>query len=242
MFAYVPDVPNGAAILLCQGGGYRAVGRSADVPLYWQSHGYTVFDLRYRLPYAGWSAGPDVTLQDAQQAMRMIRSEAARFGLDPRNIGVMGYSSGGHMATYFGTAFERDLAPEASALSGISSRPAFVCAGCPVVTLSGPFAHEGSVESMFGREREPSQLDARSPEKLVTAETPPMFLVHAANDRVVPPENSILLYRALRSLGVDAEMHIFREGGHSLGAGYRPGSPLTPYPDQMRAFIERRLA
>lgn len=241
MFVYQAPEPNGAAILLCQGGGYRGVGRSSAVPLYWQAQGYTVFDLRYRLPHAGWAAGPDVTLQDAQRAMRVIRSRADAFGIEPSRTGVMGYSSGGHMATYFGTAYHRDLAPEGSGLTDIDARPAFIAVGCPVVTTSGPFAHQGSVNSMFGKARVQPELDARSPEKLVTKDTPPMFMVHAANDTVVPPENSIMLYRALREHGVSTEMHIFRTGGHSMGAGYNPTSPLAPYPGLMKAFIERQL-
>lgn len=242
MFAYVPEVANGCAILLCQGGGYRAVGRSSDVPLYWRSHGYTVFDLRYRLPYAGWSAGPDVTLQDAQRAMRIIKSRAAEYGIQPEKTGVMGYSSGGHMATYFSTAFDREMAPDESDLKDICPRPAYAAVGCPVVTLLGPFAHGGTVKSMFGEARDPTELESRSANFLVRNDTPPVFTVHAADDRVVPPENSILLFSALQAKGVKSEMHIFRNGGHSLGAGYRPGSPLSPYPDLMRRWIERRTA
>lgn len=241
MFVYRPQASNKRAILLCQGGGYRAVGRSSDVPLYWQAQGCTVFDLRYRLPYAGWSAGPDVTLQDAQRAMRIIRADADRWGIESELTGVMGYSSGGHMATYLATAFDREMAPLDTDLTEISPRPAYACVGCPVVTLSGPFAHQGTVKSMFGETRNVAELESRSANQLVRADTSPMFLVHAADDKVVPPENSILLFRALRKAGVETEMHVFQQGGHSLGAGYRPGSPLSPYPDLMRSWIDRQL-
>lgn len=240
MFVFRPEKPNGSAILLFQGGGYVRVGRGPGVPTYFAQHGYTVFDMRYRLPHAGWEAGPDVTLQDAQRGMRIVRSRAGEFGVRPDRVGVMGYSAGGHMASYIATAYAREMAPRGSGLTELSARPDFACLGCPVVSMNDPYAHNGSRQSLFGDARDPRELALRSPEQLVTRDTPPMFIVHAADDQVVSPNNSILLFTALRAAGVPAEMHIFEKGGHNMGPAFQPGSPLSAFPQLMLDWLARR--
>jgi acetyl esterase/lipase len=240
LFIFRPERSNGVAILMFQGGGYERVGRGPGVPTYFAKRGYTVFDMRYRLPHAGWEAGPDVTLQDAQQGLRLIRSRAAEFGVRADRVGVMGFSSGGHMASYAATAWARDVTPAGLGLSDISTRPDFACLGCPVVTMSDPYVHRASRQNLFGDARDPDALRLRSPEMLVTPETPPMFMVHAGDDRVVSPNNSLILFSALRAAGVAAELHIFEKGGHNMGAGFAPGSPLSSFPDLMLDWMSRQ--
>ncbi len=240
IFVFRPARPNGVGILMFQGGGYQLVGRGAGVPAWFAKRGFTVFDMRYRLPHAGWEAGPDVTLQDAQRGMRIFRATAADYGVDAGRIGVIGFSSGGHMASFAATAWHRELAPVGSDLTGVSARPDFACLGCPVVTMTDPFAHRPSRQSLFGETTTPGELALRSPEKLVTSQTPPMFMVHAGDDRVVSPHNSIMLFTSLRAAGVKAEMHIFEKGGHNMGAGFSPGSPLSAFPGLMLGWMSRQ--
>lgn len=237
---FAPANPNGVGIVLFQGGGYQRVGRSIAVPRYFQERGYTVFDILYRLPAAGWTVGPDVALQDAQQAMRLVRARAVEWKLDPTKIGVMGFSSGGHLAGSIATRFAEELAPAGSAYRGADARPAFALLGCPVVTMDDPFVHKGSRQQMFGDARDTVELAKRSVEKQVTANTPPTFLVHAADDTTVPPNNSIMLFEALKAAKVPVEMHIFQNGGHSLGAGFTPNSPLSAFPGLMVNWLTAR--
>lgn len=240
MFVFRPASSNGVGILLFQGGGYQRVGRGPGVPTYFAKRGYTVFDMRYRLPHAGWEAGPDAVLQDAQRGVRIIRARAKEFGVRSDQVGVVGFSSGGHAAAYAATAYDRNVAPAESDLTNISARPDFACLGCPVITMVDAPVHRPSRQNLFGDIRDTAELARRSPDRLVTPQTPPMFIVHAADDRVVSPDNSLLMFSALRAAGVDAELHIFEKGGHNMGAGFLPGSPLSAFPDLMLSWLERR--
>lgn len=235
-----PARPNGVALLMFQGGGYVRIGRGPGLGRWWADRGYTTFDMLYRLPGGGWSAGPDVTLQDAQRGVRFIRANADRFGIDPNKVGIAGWSSGGHVASSLATRFATEMAPPGSGWTDISPRADFALLGCPVVTMMDPYAHRGSRQQMFGDVRNEEEMARRSAELLVTEFATPCNLVHAADDRVVPPENSMMLFSALRAAEVEAEMHIFAEGGHSLGVGFQPGNPLSAYPGLWLDWLTRR--
>lgn len=144
------------------------------------------------------------------------------------------------MASFLATAHAREMAPDGSGLTEISARPDFACLGCPVVTMTDPFAHRPSRQNLFGGVRDTHELSMRSAEQLVVPDTPPMFLVHAGDDRVVSPANSLMLFSALRAAGVPAEMHILEKGGHNMGAGFAPGSPLSSFPGLMLAWMARQ--
>lgn len=235
---YRPASPNGHAILLCQGGGYQQVGRVSLMPEWFAQKGFFVFDLLYRLPAQGWAAGPDTPLQDAQQAMRQVRRRAAEFGITGK-IGVMGFSSGGHVAASLATRFYEDVGQDRRT-AGASARPDFALLMCPVITMLGDTAHEGSRQQLFGDARVEAQLARRSPERRVTPETCPTFLVHAADDDVVPVANSLNMIRALKAADVPAEIHVYETGGHRMSNGFRPDTPLTGYPDFILAWLARR--
>jgi acetyl esterase/lipase len=234
-----PARPNGSAVLLCQGGGYVRIAQSTSVAAYLNGAGVTVFDMLYRLPGDGWGAGPDAPLQDSQRALRLIRADAARFGVDPRRIGVIGFSAGGHVAGSLATRFgERVYAP-VDARDQVSARPDFAVLSCPVITMAEPFVHMGSRVQLLGRTPDPAQIARQSVEAHVSAQTPPSFLVHANDDRTVPADNSILMLQALRRAGVTAEAHIFAEGGHGMGVRLPKALPASAWPELMLAWARR---
>lgn len=232
---YRPTHPSGHAILLCQGGGYSRVGRVSLIPQWYQARGFHVFDLAYRLPHQKWAAGPDVALQDAQQAIRLIRHTAGRHGITGL-VGVMGFSSGGHVAGSLATRWHDELSPIPE-MQSISARPDFAILHCPVLTMLGETAHEQSRANLFGTDRIETELERRSVEKQVTAETPSVCLIHAADDPVVSVDNSIEMFLALKSSGVPAELHVPDEGGHRLSNCYRPDNSLSGYGDLVLKWL-----
>lgn len=234
-----PARPNGHGLVLCQGGGYQRVGRVPIIPDWFAEQGFVVFDLAYRLPGQGWAAGPDVALEDAQQAMRLIRRRANEFDVTGV-VGVAGFSSGGHVASSLATRFDEPHATS-EAEAGFPARPDFALLMCPVVTMLGAQSHEGSRVQMFGAEREETELAKRSAERRVTEMTPPTLLVHAADDPVVPVANSVQMFAALKAKGVPAQLHVFETGGHIMSQGFRPDTPLTPYPDLILKWLATRF-
>ncbi|NIJ20287.1 acetyl esterase/lipase [Sphingomonas naasensis] len=236
---YRPARPNGAGIITCAGGGYVLVGRSPGPPNWLADRGYWVFDLLYRLPGGGWRAGPDASLQDVQQAIRLVRARAAAFGVDPARIGVAGFSAGGHIAASAATRFADDLQPPSNALASVSARPDFALLACPVITMTEPHRHGASTKALFGAMPSADQAASHSAELRVTPRTPPCFLAHSASDRVVSPQNSILMFSALRAVGVAAELHIFDGGGHDMGQGFKPGTPVSAWPELFIQWLAR---
>jgi acetyl esterase/lipase len=152
-------------------------------------------------------------LQDAQQAVLMVRKHAAEWGIKADKIGIIGFSAGGHLASTEGTHFTKVLVDDKE---NISVRPDFMVLLYPVISF-GPMAHVGSRENLIGKTPSTELLELYSNEKQITANTPPTFLAHAGDDDVVPVQNSLMFYDALLASKVKAEMHIFEEGGHGFG-------------------------
>ncbi|MFN7112511.1 MAG: alpha/beta hydrolase [Brevundimonas sp.] len=214
-----PAQPNGAAILMIPGGGYQRVavskaGGSIDAGL--ADLGFTVFVMNYRLPADGWAAGPDVALQDAQRAIRMVRARSGEFGFDPARVAVAGFSAGGHVAGRLATALDHDAYDPIDAIDRLPTRPDAAGLMFPVVTMMKPYAHEVSAHALLGTAPSLAQRDAYSVERHVPSNAPPLFLAAAADDRVVPAENSLLLWQAYRAERRPCELHIFEKGGHGL--------------------------
>lgn len=230
---------NGAAILLCQGGGYVHIAQSAAVPAALTAAGYTVFDLLYRLPGDGWTAGPDAPFADAVRAIRRIRADAAKYGVDPHRIGVMGFSAGGHVAASLATRFSEPPYRAVDAIDELPARPDFAVLSCPVITMQPPFVHVGSCEQLLGRAPTGPARAAHSCELFVTSATPPCFLVHADDDPVVPADNSLLMVSAFRRAGVPAELHLFREGGHGMGPNLPKTLPASLWPGLFFAWAQK---
>jgi acetyl esterase/lipase len=214
---------SGCAVLICPGGGYRHetfVRAGFQVAKWLNSLGLTAFVLRYRLP-----TSPDLLhretapLQDAQRAMRLIRRNAQRWQLRADNIGALGSSAGGHLAAALGTIRE-DLAPDGDS---ISFTPNFLILISPVITM-GAFTHEGSRNSLLGPSPSEELVRKFSIETQVTPASPPSFVVHALDDKVVPVQNSLLFCEACIEQRVPASLHLFPHGGHSIGLRNNPGS------------------
>lgn len=212
---------NGTAVVICPGGSYAGLASSyegTDVARAFAQMGVTAFVLIYRLPsdaiMIDRSIGP---LQDAQTAILTVRKNATQWHLDPKKIGIMGFSAGGHLASTEGTHFDR---PVIADKGDISLRPDFMLLLYPVIDF-GAYTHKGSRENLLGKTPTAQQIELYSNQKQVTANTPPTFLVQAEDDNVVPVQNSLLFYEALLNNKVKAEMHLFQEGGHGFGMNNR---------------------
>lgn len=223
---YLPDsdVPaTHTAVIFCPGGGYHhlTIGESGGPETQWlNSLGITVFVLKYRLLEYGHPA----PMQDTLEAIRIARSQADRFGLDPSKIGVIGASAGGHAAACAATLWDHpDGSPEGS-LRDINARPDFAILIYPVITMDPAFAHKGSRENLIGPTPAPELVKLLSIENQVRSDMPPVFLAATAADRSVPVENTLHLFQALRDATIPAEMHIYAQGSHgnSLDPQYGP--------------------
>jgi acetyl esterase/lipase len=214
-----PAKPNGAAVIICPGGGYGGQVMGAEghgIAKWLNGHGITGVVLQYRLP-RGRSFVP---LMDAQRAIRTVRSKAEEWKLDPKKIGIIGFSAGGHLASTAATHFpEFGEPPAKNPFDRISSRPDFAILVYPVVTM-GKYTHGGSKRNLLGNNPDAKLVDHFSNEKQVTKNTPPIYLAHAVDDRPVPPENSRMLYAALQKNKVPSEYLELPNGGHGLN-GYK---------------------
>lgn len=213
-----PEKANGAAVVICPGGGYGGLVVGAEghgIAQWLVSHDIAGVVLEYRLPH-GRSMVP---LLDAQRAIRTVRAKAKSWNIDPSRIGIIGFSAGGHLASTAGTHFDAGDPKAADPIDRASSRPDFVVLVYPVVTLSGK-THGGTKRNLLGPNPKPELVNLFSNEKQVTPRTPPMFLAHAKDDRVVSPDNSRALYEALAAHHVAAEYLELPRGDHGLN-GYK---------------------
>ncbi len=210
--------PNGAAAIICPGGGYGGLVTGAEghgIAQWLNAHGITGVVLEYRLPKGRFL----VPLLDAQRAIRTVRTRAAEWGIDPAKIGIIGFSAGGHLASTAGTHFDAGDAMAADPVERASSRPDFMILVYPVVSM-GEKGHAGSRNNLLGKDAAPEQVALFSNEKQVTRDTPSAFLAHALDDRVVVPDNSRLLHEALKANGIATKYLELPSGGHGLN-GYK---------------------
>lgn len=204
------------AVVICPGGGYgiEAMDHEGyEVAEFLQSHGIAGIVLKYRLPY-GHS---EIPLQDAQQAIRMVRFHAEEWSVDQKRVGVAGSSAGGHLASTLSTHFDTGINDSNSPIGRLSCRPDFSILLYPVVTFKEEWGHMGSRENLIGKTSDWKIIEKFCNELQVTNQTPPAFLALADDDAAVKPRNSIEYYSALKREGIPAEMHIFKEGGHGFG-------------------------
>lgn len=214
-----PAKSNGAAVVICPGGGYarQVVGPEGHGIAEWLNrHGIAGVVLEYRLP-AGRSFVP---LLDAQRAVRTVRARAKEWSIDPAKIGIMGFSAGGHLASTAGTHFDEGNKQADDAIDRVSCRPDFMILVYPVIVMGGEMTHQGSQANLLGKEPTPELVKLFSNEKQVTDRTPPTFLAHALDDKPVPPENSKLFYEALKAHKIPAQYLELPSGGHGLN-GYQ---------------------
>jgi len=217
--AYLPPAAEatGTAVIVAPGGGYvhLSMDKEGEQIAHWlNSIGVAAFVLKYRL---GPRYHHPIELGDAQRAIRTVRSRAAELGLDVSHIGMMGFSAGGHLTATAGTHFDAGNPSAPDPIDRASSRPDFLVLCYPVITFEEPYLHRGSRQYLLGDNPDPKLVRDLSNELQVTAQTPPTFLFHTTTDTVVPVENSVLFYLALRKAGVPAEMHIYERGPHGVG-------------------------
>lgn len=234
------DKATGSSVVICPGGGYAVLAydhEGIQVAKWFQSRGVAGVILRYRLPsgeiMTDKSVGP---LQDVQEAIRFVRRHAAEWGLKPNQIGVMGFSAGGHLA---GTATTLYAKPVYTVPDGVSARPDFSILVYGVLSMKREITHRGSRENLLGANSTPEQEEAFSNELHVDAQTPPTFLIHSADDKTVPVENSLRFHAAMLKHGVPGELHVFEKGGHGYGLGVNPGSP-SHWPLTLEAWLKSR--
>jgi acetyl esterase/lipase len=234
--------PNGAAMLVIPGGGYQRVvldKEGYELGPWLAARGITAFVLFYRLPGEGWRDRMNAPLADAQRAMRLIRSRAAEWRIDPKRVAAMGFSAGGHLCADLATRFARKTYEPMDAVDALDARPMLAAPIYPVVSMDPAIAHGGSRSLLLGPDATAETAREHSPERQVTAATPPCFLVHAEDDETVPIDNSIRFRAALKAAGVPVEAHIFEKGGHGFGWGRRTeGLPAHAWPELYLAWAK----
>jgi len=224
-----------AAILILPGGGYRnlAAGHEGvEIAQFFNSHGITAAVCFYRhrgLGNAGAGYGHPVPMLDASRGIRTLRAKSQEWNIDPKRIGIIGFSAGGHLASTISTHFD-DGQPNASdPVEAVSSRPDYCVLGYPVISFGKPHTHGGSQRNLLGDNPDPELVRSLSNEDAVTDRTPPTFLFHTAEDKGVPAENSLVYTSALLRAGVPAELHVFEAGRHGVGLAVGlPGAEAWP--------------
>ena len=230
---YRPARPDGRALLSIPGGGYHFLSvenEGINVARALAPAGVTVFVLAYRLPGEGWLEPEDVPLQDGQCAMRLIRRDAAKFGIDPAKLGCIGFSAGGLLAASLAVAWADPVYARVDGADGIDAKPAF--AGLVYPVISGEQMRVGKYPS--------ARFDASH---RVDGDTPPVFIVHALDDPVVSAASPIAMMTACREAQVPVEAHFFAEGGHGFGPAYLPADhPGARWPELFDLWMTRTLA
>lgn len=222
---YRPAKPDGRAVLSIPGGGYGFVSvenEGIDVAKALTPHGITVFVLAYRLPGEGWTNRPDVPLQDAQRAMRLIRASAGKYGIDPAKLGLVGFSAGGHLGGSLAVGHDDKVYAPIDAADALSARPAYAGLVYPAVSFHSAGFEERKSNGLWGETTDPETRARYTPLTRVSAATPPIFLVHAMDDGTVPVQQSLAMIDACRKHQVPVEALLFEKGGHGFGALHLP--------------------
>lgn len=238
---YFADDSNnsGAAVLILPGGGYAhlAIDHEGHQIAQWlNSFGVSGFIVAYR---RGMGCQHPLPMIDAKRAIRTVRSRAVPWKINPRKIGVMGFSAGGHLASSTGTLFDPGDPKADDPVERLSSRPDFMILCYPVISMTSEYTHQGSKKNLLGENPDAVLVEHLSTDLQVTADTPPTFLFHTSEDKGVPPQNSILFYLALHRAGVPVEMHIFEKGRHGLGLA-QSDPFLAVWPELCRNWLKNR--
>lgn len=241
---YLPSKKNanGQAVLIFPGGGYGILAydwEGTDIAKYLNSKGIAAVVVKYRLPNSkSLTEQHNVPLQDAQRAIRLVRSNAMQWNIDAAKIGIIGFSAGGHLASTLGTHYNDTVYKPTDEIDKLSARPDFMALLYPVITFTDEVVmHKGSRNNLLGDLASSEALNTYfSNELQVTEDTPPTFLVHATDDKGVPVENSLLFYKALKDKGVPVEMHIYPTGGHGFSVALK-NKNLSNWPTQLTDWI-----
>jgi len=239
---FLPSKKNatGEAVVICPGGGYGILAydwEGSDIARWLNSKGIAALVLKYRLPGSASNIVPHKSpLMDAQRAMRLVRSNAEKWNIDPGKIGVMGFSAGGHLASTLSTHYDGGDPSSSDPVERVSCRPDFSVLVYPVISFTEEFKHSGSRKNLLGEDADDSLVKQYSNELQVTEDTPPAILIHSDDDKVVPVENSIAYYKALRANQVSSELHIYPYGSHGYSLAIGQGH-LSTWPDRVIEWI-----
>jgi acetyl esterase/lipase len=235
-----PGHSNGTAVIICPGGGYWALAfkhEGYEVAKWLNTLGISAFVLKYRLPddaiMEDKTIGP---LQDAQEALRLVRRHAAAWNIKPGKIGIMGFSAGGHLASTLSAHFNEKVyeSPDTT-----SARPDFSILIYPVISMDSTITHKGSRNFLLGDDPSEELVNHFSNELQVTDRTPPAFLVHSLDDGTVPVQNSINYALEMKNNGIPCELHIYESGGHGYGLG-RTSNTESTWPEACKVWLKTR--
>jgi acetyl esterase/lipase len=245
---YRPEKPNGTAVVVCPGGGYGGLAMDHEgkqVGEFFSKLGVTAFVLKYRTANKE-RPGPllEAPLLDAQRAIRTVRAKAKDYDLDPKRIGIMGFSAGGHLASTATTHFDTGKT-EGDDIDKTSCRPDFAILAYPVITMEDGVTHGGSKRNLLGEKPDARLVELYSNEKQVTKETPPVFIFQTSADTAVVAENAVRFYLACKKAGVPVEMHIYEKGRHGVGLGRDPKwtggeKSVATWPDRLTDWMKAR--
>jgi acetyl esterase/lipase len=249
VFRAPAEKANGTAVVVCPGGGYGFLAddhEGKQVADYFNSLGVTAFVLKYRI-VAKDRPGPlhPAPLEDAQRALRLVRHRAKDFNIDPKKVGIMGFSAGGHLASSATVHFNLGGLKNGDDVEKQSCRPDFSILAYPVISMEDGTTHGGSKKNLLGDKPDAKLVELMSNEKQVTKDTPPVFLFHTSADTAVPPENAIKFYAACKKAGVPVELHIYEKGRHGVGLGrdekWTGGEKsVATWPDRLTDWLKQR--
>jgi acetyl esterase/lipase len=209
---------NGAAVVIFPGGGYQIIAaghEGYDVAKIFNKMGISAFVVKYRIPNDQTMIQKEIgPLQDAQRAIQLVRQRAKEWHIDPKRIGIMGFSAGGHLASTAGTHFNKEVIANKNK---ISLRPDFMILVYPVISFTDSIGHIGSRDQLIGKNPTKEKIKEYSNEFNVSAHTPPTFLVHAKDDGAVPVSNSLYFYEELQKNKIPSEIYLYEKGGHGFG-------------------------
>jgi acetyl esterase/lipase len=226
------------AVVICPGGGYGVLMmdyEGTDVAKWFADRGVAGFVLRYRLPGDGYRH--PVPLLDAERALRLVRSRAAEWKIDPAKIGIMGFSAGGHLAATLETHFDAGNPSAADAVDRVSCRPDFAVLVYPVISMKAGITHQGSKDNLLGPNPDPKLVESLSDETQVTPQTPPTVIAVATDDEIVPVANSRLMYAALQKAGVASVLQEYPHGGH----GFQRGTVPVDWKERMFDWLKAQV-
>ena len=218
MYPAPAGTANGTAVIVFPGGGYRILAAShegSDVAKRFNEMGVTAFVLKYRLPDDATMENKEIgPIQDAQRAIELVRDSAKAWGLNPKRIGIIGFSAGGHLASTAGTHFDHHYI---ETKKRTNLRPDFMILAYPVISFADSITHKGSLENLLGKNPTPEKIKEYSNELQITKKTPPTFLIHAEDDNAVKIQNSLLFATTLQKNKVPFNFYFYEQGGHGFG-------------------------
>lgn len=236
---YLPEPAKvlGEGMVVAPGGGYAGLAMDHEgkqIAEWLNANGIAAFVLKYR--HAPAYAHP-VPHMDATRAMRTVRARAAEWGINPRRIGMIGFSAGGHLTATLATQNDAGDPNSADPIERVSSRPDHVVLMYPVITMTDPYTHPGSRRNLLGENPSPEMIDKMSAEKNVNAQTPPAFIFITQDDEAVPVQNALMYYEALCAHKVPAELHVYGHGHHGVGLA-KDDPVLSTWPDLYLAWLK----